>query len=518
VEFFQNPTGSRNGSVGIKVGNGVSTFNQLPHIVSDEESDPVFTNHPAYQITQDLIDSWNDDAEGISDAPNSKAYSRQKGVWVEAPTLNQVKDLEAKVEAGGGGSSYDDTQIKADLATETQARTDADAGLQTQIDNLDLSGEDYDDTQIKADLATETQARIDGDAALDLRIDAVEDSITDGGGFVDAPNDGKLYGRQSENWTEVPDGGVSDWADIENKPTEFPPEDHTHEIADIDGLQDALDNAGTSYAVAIADTPPENGKSGDTWFNSTEGEGALYIHDGDVWFSSNNSGSGAGIEDAPEDGVQYSRQDGSWSAVDAYDDSQISSDLSKEIQDRETGDAALQDQIDQLGSGGGGWELLATVKAASSSNVELSQLTDEFDDYKIIVSDVVGSTNAAFRMQVAINGSYKTIGYGFYCNFSHTGNNAFTGQSSNNDSYFSLFQDLVPANTTLNSIEISAFGANNSTGSKTFFWHGMSYYNYGYLSIGGGYQTDVGKLTGIRFLMSNGKVAKGTFRLYGIKK
>ena len=272
VEFFQNPTGSRNGSVGIKVGNGVSTFNQLPHIVSDEESDPVFTNHPAYQITQDLIDSWNDDAEGISDAPNSKAYSRQKGVWVEAPTLNQVKDLEAKVEAGGGGSSYDDTQIKADLAAETQARTDADAGLQTQIDNLDLSGGDYDDTQIKADLATETQARIDGDAALDLRIDAVEDSITDGGGFVDAPNDGKLYGRQSESWAEVPDGGVSDWADIENKPTEFPPadhdqpwstitdtpdeyppEDHTHEIDDIDGLQDALDNAGgVTYTLPVA--------------------------------------------------------------------------------------------------------------------------------------------------------------------------------------------------------------------------------------------------------------------------
>jgi hypothetical protein len=329
VEFFQNPTGSRNGSVGIKVGNGVSTFNQLPHIVSDEESDPVFTNHPAYQITQDLIDSWNDDAEGISDAPNSKAYSRQKGVWVEAPTLNQVKDLEAKVDAidpdgggsvgwdeiegkpstfppsahnhdgdylktetdptvpahvkgitqtdidgwnaAGGGSSYDDTQIKADLAAETQARTDADAGLQTQIDNLDLSGEDYDDTQIKADLATETQARIDGDAALDLRIDAVEDSITENGGFVDAPNDGKLYGRQSENWEEVPDGGVSDWADIENKPTEFPPadhnqpwstitdtpddyppEDHTHEIDDIDGLQDALDNAGgVTYTLPV---------------------------------------------------------------------------------------------------------------------------------------------------------------------------------------------------------------------------------------------------------------------------
>jgi hypothetical protein len=293
VEFFQNPTGSRNGSVGIKVGNGVSTFNQLPHIVSDEESDPVFTNHPAYQITQDLIDSWNDDAEGISDAPNSKAYSRQKGVWVEAPTLNQVKDLEAKVDAidpdGGGSVGWDGIEGKPStfppsahnhdgdyLKTETDPTVPAHVKAITQTDidgwNAGGGGSSYDDTQIKADLATETQARIDGDAALDLRIDAVEDSITDGGGFVDAPNDGKLYGRQSENWTEVPDGGVSDWADIENKPTEFPPADHnqswstitdtpddyppadhTHEISSIDGLQDALDNAGgVTYTLPVS--------------------------------------------------------------------------------------------------------------------------------------------------------------------------------------------------------------------------------------------------------------------------
>lgn len=48
------------------------------------------------------------------------------------------------------------------------------------------------------------------DAALDLRIDAVEDSITDDGGFVDAPDDGKIYGRQSEDWVEI-DVDLSDY-------------------------------------------------------------------------------------------------------------------------------------------------------------------------------------------------------------------------------------------------------------------------------------------------------------------
>jgi len=70
-----------------------------------------------------------------------------------------------------------------------------------------------------------------------------------GGSLSDAPNDGKLYGRQSQTWAEVPEGGVSDWADIENKPTEFPPSAHMHEISQVNGLQDALDNAGGGSSV-----------------------------------------------------------------------------------------------------------------------------------------------------------------------------------------------------------------------------------------------------------------------------
>ena len=245
VEFYQTPTGARDGNVGIKVGNGVSSYNQLPHIVSNEESDPVFTNHPAYQITQDLIDSWNDDAEGISDAPDSKTYSRQKGVWVEAPTLRQVTDLQAKVDGLDVGDDYDDTQIKADLATETQARIDGDAAIQSQVDSL----EGYDDTQIKSDLATETQGRVDGDTALGLRIDAVEDSVVDGGGFIDAPNDGKLYGRQSESWAEVPEGG----------------------------------SGGSNPPVYVGEDAPADPETGELWFDTDNN--TLNLFDGDDWIN-----------------------------------------------------------------------------------------------------------------------------------------------------------------------------------------------------------------------------------------
>jgi hypothetical protein len=50
------------------------------------------------------------------------------------------------------------------------------------------------------ELHTHQQSQVDG---LEGRLNQIEDSITDGGGFVDAPDDGKLYGRQSENWEEI---------------------------------------------------------------------------------------------------------------------------------------------------------------------------------------------------------------------------------------------------------------------------------------------------------------------------
>jgi hypothetical protein len=44
-------------------------------------------------------------------------------------------------------------------------------------------------------------------------------------------------------------GGIVYWADVLNKPTEFAPAAHIHEIADVTGLQAALDAAGTDEAA-----------------------------------------------------------------------------------------------------------------------------------------------------------------------------------------------------------------------------------------------------------------------------
>jgi hypothetical protein len=103
-----------------------------------------------------------------------------------------ISSLDSKVENGGSsglpsGDGYDDTQIKSDLATETNARIAGDANLQEQIDNLPSGGGDgYDDTELRADLAQEIDDRIAGDADLQTQIDALG---AGGGGGAESLND-----------------------------------------------------------------------------------------------------------------------------------------------------------------------------------------------------------------------------------------------------------------------------------------------------------------------------------------
>ena len=54
---------------------------------------------------------------------------------------------------------------------------------------------------------------------------------------------------------DMPGGGEAvdvAWADVTGKPSTFPPATHTHVVADVTGLQDALDGkqASGSYAAA----------------------------------------------------------------------------------------------------------------------------------------------------------------------------------------------------------------------------------------------------------------------------
>ena len=82
------------------------------------------------------------------------------------------------------------------------------------------TGGDYDDTQIKADLATETNARIAGDADLQTQID----NLPSGGGGASTWDE--LTGKPAEF---PPEAHTQGWDTITDRPAEFPPEAHGHE-------------------------------------------------------------------------------------------------------------------------------------------------------------------------------------------------------------------------------------------------------------------------------------------------
>lgn len=106
VEFFQGANGKRTGKLGIKVGNGASSYSELQFLITDttmdgrisnediarwneayqwgnhasvgyitEELDPVFTKSPAGTITNADIAKWNEasaDGGGMTDEERAK--------------------------------------------------------------------------------------------------------------------------------------------------------------------------------------------------------------------------------------------------------------------------------------------------------------------------------------------------------------------------------------------------------------------------------------------------------------
>lgn len=156
---------------------------------------------------------------------------------VKAITTDDIDNWNAGGSGSGGASTWDELTGKP---TE----------FPPEAHNQDWSTITNTPSEYPPEAHTHKQGDVDG---LELRLEAIEDSITSGGGFVDAPNDGKLYGRQSEAWAEVvvPDAADPDWADIQNKPAEYPPESHdhdsvysklghTHPTSDVIGLDAAL--------------------------------------------------------------------------------------------------------------------------------------------------------------------------------------------------------------------------------------------------------------------------------------
>ena len=133
---------------------------------------------------------------------DNKQYGRQNAGWTEI------------VHTDGGGGGYDDTEIKADLAQETQDRIDGDANLQGQIDSLSGNPVTTADvalvnpTRMPAGLENQQDANAYIAESLDKLID--QDGNVIAGGIEEAPQDSVIYGRRNKDWVVVPTSGGGD--------------------------------------------------------------------------------------------------------------------------------------------------------------------------------------------------------------------------------------------------------------------------------------------------------------------
>ena len=74
-------------------------------------------------------------------------------------------------------------------------------------------------------------------AVRDILVKVVE-AIENGGGAITITWD-DVQGKPSQF---PPEAHTHNWGEVEGKPTEYPPESHTHVVSDVNGLQSTLND------------------------------------------------------------------------------------------------------------------------------------------------------------------------------------------------------------------------------------------------------------------------------------
>src|SRR4051812_32937067 len=93
----------------------------------------------------------------------------------------------------------------------------------------------------------------DADTSIATTAFVAQALVAVGAGIPEAPNDGQTYGRKSLGWTILdvtPAGG-----ELSGVPAPSPPSVHTHVIADVTGLQPALNAKADLASPALTGTP-----------------------------------------------------------------------------------------------------------------------------------------------------------------------------------------------------------------------------------------------------------------------
>ena len=302
VEFFQDADGTRNGNTGMKVGNGIGNYTDLPYLITNQNADD--------RISDEQINNWDLTVEKLANL--TAAEIAQDNDLLGDNVQEALNDLHARL-----------------------LSIDPDGG---SIEINDIPG-----------LEDALKDKADKDHTHDEYL-------------TDAPNNGKQYVRQSEAWAEVtisgggapawddvtgkpadyppsahdhawdsitgkpadypPSAHGHAWGEITGKPSEFPPASHNHdgvyqpvgdyiEDANSDGKQYArqdgawseiaIPDGGGGASVHIGDTPPDSPEEGQQWLETPAGGDAkMWIWDGAVWLEQPSNATGS---EAPVDSV-----------------------------------------------------------------------------------------------------------------------------------------------------------------------------------------------------------------------
>lgn len=173
-----------------------------------------------------------------------------------------------------------------------------------------------------------------------------------------------------------------------------------------------------------------------------------------------------------------------------------------------------------------GWVLLSTQTASSSAQIDFtSVITSTYDTYMFVLQDIIPGTDAVslYLRTSTDNGvsydagasDYTTAGY-----TNHDGTASVTALNSSGSSFVLLGNALGNASGESYSGTVLL---HNPTGSAT---HRIGRYEAEYVTATPNLQIYTGSfrratnadITAVRFLMSSGNIASGTFRLYGLKK
>jgi hypothetical protein len=173
----------------------------------------------------------------------------------------------------------------------------------------------------------------------------------------------------------------------------------------------------------------------------------------------------------------------------------------------------------------GALTLLSTVTASASATVDIETTFDStYDSYLLVVSGLTpASDTVRLRLQMKVGGAYDTGN-----NYSHHGSNVassaatYAGSAAQGDPSISmsgldLFTTATLAGSTC-SFDMRIPLPSRTNNKKLVTYSGFIYQAASKVVAiqGVGLNTASTALTGLRFFMSSGNIATGTFRLYGI--